>query len=200
MDKIPRLQLVNSITGFKSANLVGTASDSGTTNLAIFNSVVHIGSNPPLMGFILRPLTVPRHTYRNIQETGWFTINHIHPGIYRQAHNTSGNYREDISEFEVSGLTPYYSDKCKAPYVKESRINIGLTFEEEHEITANGTLLIVGAIQEIFIPRNSMNADGFVDIESAGSVTISGIDTYHKTKRIGREEYVRVPKDRSRDG
>jgi flavin reductase (DIM6/NTAB) family NADH-FMN oxidoreductase RutF len=77
MEKIFRLNFVNSIPGYKSANLIGTKSKAGVSNLAVFSSVVHLGSNPPLLGF-MRPAVVPRDTYQNIKETGKFTINHIH--------------------------------------------------------------------------------------------------------------------------
>ena len=49
-----RINLINSCSGFKSANLIGTKSLSGVSNVAIFSSVTHIGSNPPLLGFFLR--------------------------------------------------------------------------------------------------------------------------------------------------
>lgn len=200
MEKVTRLQLINSISGFKSANLLGTVSKDGQENLAIFNSVVHIGSNPPLVGCILRPLTVPRHTYENIRDTGWFTINHVHKDWYKLAHQTSGNYREDLSEFEISGLSPQYSEGCPAPYVAESSIKLGLTLEEQHEVKANGTILLVGAIQELRFPQEVQEKDGFLDLEKAGTVTISGIDAYHRTTRLGRESYVRVPDDKARRG
>lgn len=48
---------------------MGTVNKIGHTNLAIFNSVIHIGANPPLMGFISRPNSGERHTLENIQET-----------------------------------------------------------------------------------------------------------------------------------
>jgi len=69
--------LLNKVSGLKSANLIGTKSKEGQTNLAVFNSVVHIGANPPYLGFILRPTTVERHTYENIKETGVYTFNQI---------------------------------------------------------------------------------------------------------------------------
>ena len=77
LNKIYRLNLINSITGYKPANLIGTKSKNGVTNLAIFSSVIHLGSNPALIGIVTRPNTVPRHTYKNIIDTKYFTINHI---------------------------------------------------------------------------------------------------------------------------
>ena len=38
-----RAALINSLTGFKSPNLVGTADSQGNTNLAIMSSAVHLG-------------------------------------------------------------------------------------------------------------------------------------------------------------
>ena len=40
LDKISRLNLINSITGYKPANLIGTKSLSGDTNLAIFSGKI----------------------------------------------------------------------------------------------------------------------------------------------------------------
>ena len=94
MDKVPRLNLINSATGYKSANLIGTCSTDGKENVAIFSSVTHLGSEPPLVGFILRPTTVPRDTYKNIRETDFFTINHITEEMIADAHHTSANYEQ----------------------------------------------------------------------------------------------------------
>lgn len=70
-----RAHMVNSLSGFKSANLIGTISKNGQTNVAIISSVVHLGSSPALIGFVMRPSTVDHHTLDNIQETQQYTIN-----------------------------------------------------------------------------------------------------------------------------
>ena len=44
LDRMPRVNLISAITGVKPANLVGTISSDGIHNLAIFSSVVHMGS------------------------------------------------------------------------------------------------------------------------------------------------------------
>jgi flavin reductase (DIM6/NTAB) family NADH-FMN oxidoreductase RutF len=191
LEKHYRTNLVNSLTGFKSANLIGTISKEGKTNLAIFSSVIHVGANPPLMGFLMRPVSVERHTYSNIKETGYFTINHINKEIYKQAHQTSGRYDKNVSEFDACGLTPEYTETIKAPYVKESTIKIGLRFVEGQEIKSNGTIFIVGEIVEIILPDDVIAKDGYVDIERAGTIAISGLDSYHETKSIARLSYAK---------
>ena len=57
LEKIYRVNLINSCSGYKAANLIGTVSENNN-NLAIFSSLVHLGSNPPLLGFFLRPTAV----------------------------------------------------------------------------------------------------------------------------------------------
>jgi len=77
MERRVRTKLINSLSGFKSVNLCGTISKEGITNLSLISSVVHIGADPALMGFIMRPVTVRRDTYNNILETGHYTFNHL---------------------------------------------------------------------------------------------------------------------------
>ena len=190
-EKLYRINLINSLSGFKGANLIGTISLEGKTNLAIFSSVIHVGANPPLLGFLMRPVSVERHTYNNIKATDFFTINHINKKIFKQAHQTSASYEKNISEFDACGLTPEFTEAIKAPYVKESKIKIGLKFVEEQEIKYNGTIFIVGEIIEIIMSEDVVLKDGFVDIEKAGSIAISGLDSYHETKRITKLPYAK---------
>jgi flavin reductase (DIM6/NTAB) family NADH-FMN oxidoreductase RutF len=71
-----RRSFVNSLAGFRQAVLVGSRSGDGTTNLAIFNSLIHLGANPALFGLITRPDVVQRDTLQNILETKEYTQCH----------------------------------------------------------------------------------------------------------------------------
>lgn len=192
LGKVPRLNLVNSLSGYKSANLIATCNAAGQTNLAIFSSVIHLGSDPALLGFILRPTTVARHTYDNIRETGDYTINHIHEDMIESAHQTSARYPADRSEFEATGLTPEPWEGHTAPFVAESKVQVGLRFEEEHMIKVNRTRLIVGRILEMRFPAEIQEPDGTLDLAKAKIVTISGSDTYSLPATIRRMPYVRL--------
>lgn len=66
-----------------------------------------------------------------------------------------------------------------------------LRFAEEHLIKTNDTIFIVGKILEVIIPDDVLTNDGYVDIEKSGTVTISGLDSYHETKRIARLTYAK---------
>ncbi len=192
LGKIERSNLINSVGGYKSANLIGTISESKQTNLAIFSSVVHIGANPPLLGFIQRPTgEVERHTHENIRATGVFTINHIHESFIERAHYTSAKFDRNVSEFEACGLTEEYSENFAAPFVEESKIKIGLKFVEEIPIKLNGTILIIGEIHHLFIPENAQLENGNIDLNIIEDICISSLDTYHKVTQIAQFPFAR---------
>jgi flavin reductase (DIM6/NTAB) family NADH-FMN oxidoreductase RutF len=191
MEKHNRTHLINSLGGFKSVALVGTCDAEGHTNLAIFSSIFHLGANPPLIGLIFRPTPPERNTYNNILETGFYTLNHIHEGIYKQAHQTSARYDKTLSEFDQTGLNAVYKNNFQAPFVEESHIQIGLVFREKMDIAINNTTLIIGEIVQIYIPEDGLLHDGFVDLEKANSLTCSGLDSYHKTIQLDRLSYAK---------
>ncbi len=191
MEQRYRAAFINSLGGFKSGVLVGTADKNGNTNLAIFNSLFHLGANPALCGLIIRPDSVARHTYENILDTGSYTINHIHEGIYKQAHQTSARYDRDRSEFNETGLTEHYENGIVAPFVAESKVRFALEFAECHELKINGTILMIGKIIKVMLPDDCVLPDGFIDIERAGTITVSGLDSYHTTNRLSRLSYAK---------
>ncbi len=193
LDKQARVNLMNSITGFKSANLIGTANTAGLSNLAVFSTVTHLGSNPPLIGMITRPTSVPRHTYANIIATGQYTINHIHQSYTEAAHQCSAKYDDVTSEFVACGFEEEYLDGCTAPFVKAATIKIGLQHKETIEIKTNGTLLIVGEVLVIDTAASVCDAEMNVDLIKAGTVAISGLNNYHSAQLI--ESYGKVSPD-----
>ena len=190
-----RVKFINSLSGFKSANLVGTSSRRNDDNLAIISSVIHLGANPPLIGFIMRPHSVDRHTLENIEETGVYTINHVHSGIVKAAHQTSARYHREQSEFEQTGLTAERFDGFHAPYVAESRLSMGLKLVEVASITHNGTEFVIGEIQWVRTEEAAVQDDGFIDLEAIDTVAVSGLDRYHTTKGLCRLSYAKPDKE-----
>ena len=191
LDHLYKINLINSCAGYKSANLIATKSKEANTNLAIFSSVIHLGSSPPLLGFILRPTTVPRNTYENIMETGYFTINHIHEKILKDAHHTSAKYDKSTSEFDVTDLDTIYKDNFYAPFVKNSPIQLGMKYLEEYNIKANNTKLIIGEIQGLYVKENLLENDGFINLSKGAIATINGLDGYAIPNLKERMDYQR---------
>lgn len=186
-----RINLINSCSGFKSANLIGSISGEGIENVAVFSSVSHLGSNPPLLSFFLRPTTVPRNTYENIKTSKFYTINHIHENIVEEAHHTSAKYDASISEFDITNLESEYKDGFTAPFVKSSPIQIAMQYVEEYPIKANNTIMVVGEIKSIYINDNLVEEDGFVNLAKAKIATINGLDGYAIPQQKARYGYQR---------
>jgi flavin reductase (DIM6/NTAB) family NADH-FMN oxidoreductase RutF len=195
LEKQKRVHLINSLGGFKSVALVGTSDENKNTNLSIFSSFFHLGANPPLIGMIFRPSPPERDTMRNILDTGFYTINHINESIFKKAHQTSARYEKGISEFDATGLKSEYKNDFFAPFVSESKIQLGIEFKQKMDISINKTTMIVGEIVQIYLPENCLQEDGFIDIEKANSITCSGLDSYHKTTQLDRLSYAKPDKE-----
>lgn len=192
LDRVTRLKIINSVTGIKPGNLIGTIGESGATNLAVFSSIIHLGSNPSLLGFISRPQTEEvGHTLRNILQTEYYTINHIHPEFVEKAHYTSAKFSSDVSEFDACNLSEEYINHFKAPFVQESIFKMGLRFKEAIDIKLNGTVLVIGEIEELVISDKSF-VNGDIDLESSEGVGISGLNTYYSLKKIDSYPYARL--------
>jgi len=194
LEKIKKINLINSCSGYKSANLIGTISKEGITNVAVFSSVTHLGSNPPTLGFILRPTTVPRDTYKNILESGVFTINHIFEDIIEDAHHTSAKYEEVISEFDITGLEDEYYNDCIAPFVKGSPVQMEMKFIEEYHIKSNNVIHIIAEIKNLYVKDDILKEDGFLDLAKGKVAAINGLDAYAIADNNTRFNYQRPKK------
>lgn len=192
MEKVKRLNLINSCTGYKSANLIATKSEKGTENVAVFSSITHLGSNPAMLGFIIRPTTVPRDTYKNIKETGYFTVNHITSEIIADAHQTSANYDASISEFDKTNLEPEYKSEIDFPFVKNAPVQLLCKYLNEYHILENDTIHVIATIENVFYNQNLEHKDGWLQLDKANIVAINGLDGYCLPSLIDRFEYARV--------
>ncbi len=195
MDRRFRTQLINSMPGVKALNLVGTRDASGQENLAVFNSIFHVGANPPYLGMIVRPDSVDRHTWQNIQATGSYTLNAVGADFYRKAHQTSARYEKHISEFDAVGLNSEYRDGVMSPFVAESAIKIGLELQEFQRVECNGTLIVIGNVTYVEINESLIAEDGSVDLVKAQSVGSIGLDGYVDLSWIDRLSYAKPDRE-----
>lgn len=192
MEILHRVNLINSISGIKPANLIGTISKKGHTNLAIFGSVVHLGSNPALFGMICKTKDFKIDTLNNIKETGVFTINHIEESFIQNAHFTSIRFQEEVSEFEVCKFEEEYIPRFKAPFVKASRLKLGLKYKETLNIRLNDTHLIIGELQHLIFDEQSKDEYGHINLSTLNNVGISGRNTYYKLEKIKKFSDARI--------
>lgn len=190
-ERFYRANFINCLTGFKAVSLISSVNADGQPNLGVFSSVVHLGSDPALIGFINRPLAAAPHTIDNIKATGVYTINHIHPAIAAQAHQSSAKYAAEVNEFKEVGLTEYYLPNLVAPFVKESYVKYALSLVEIVPITHNNTFLVIGKVTDVMLADNLIKQDGFIALENAESLASLGVDAYYTTKKLARYGYAK---------
>lgn len=190
-----RAHLVNNLSGVKGLHLMGTCSANGIDNLALFNSVLHIGANPALLGVLFRPTTVRRDSYRNLQTIGEFTLNLVTRQMVDAAHATSAKWPEDQSEFTATGLTPWRSDTMKVPFVEESPVRIGLRLVDEQPIRCNDTRLVIGEVTELWLPENLPEEDGWLRLDHLDVMSVAGLDAYYRPELMVRKAYARPEVD-----
>ena len=186
-----KLNLVNSISGIKPANLIGTRSKEGQSNVAIFSSVVHIGSKPPMLGLITRPETdPPKDTYKNIQDSEFYTINHVSRDFIEQAHYTSAKLPQGESEFERMKIEEEFIDDFHAPFVKKSSVKMGMKHFQSIPLP-NGCLFVIGSVELLVVPDEAINDLGQLDLSLYACTGISGLNSYYDLEKIASFPYVR---------
>ena len=196
MNRFYRGNLINSITGFKSASLLATRSKDGVDNVAVFSSVTHLGSNPAMFSFIQRPLGYGAgHTYENLKTTGQITLNHINNKLIKKAHQSSAKYDPEQSEFEILDIEKEERDGFTVPFVKDATIQVVASYVNDYFLEENNCRLVICKITDIFLNEKHLLDDGFVNLSEAGSAVINGLDGYGTGAIHERWSYAEVDKE-----
>lgn len=190
-DRFYRANFINCLTGFKPVSLVGSISKDAIPNLSVVSSIVHLGADPALIGYINRPIAAAPDTITNIEFNQCFTINHINASFLEQAHQCSAKYAPDVNEFDATSLTELYEAGIIAPFVKEATVRYHLKLVEIIPIKHNHTFFVIGTLQSVFLNEQIIGADGFLNLVEAGSVVSIGLDGYANTKLITRLPYAK---------
>lgn len=188
-ERLYKVSFFNTLSGIRTPFMVGTQGE--VANIGLFNSIVHIGANPPMLGMVFRPATVPRHTLENILDNHWYTLNSVSEPMIEKAHQTSAKYARHESEFEAVGWKPHYEADIPAPFVAESPLRIALTFVEKHHIAANDTIFLVGEVKHIWIDEQAIDASGEILHDELQTALVSGLDAYYSRKKVGNQPYAR---------
>lgn len=176
-DRKWRINFINSLIGPKNLHVLITRDAGHRLNTAIFNSGLHIGSSPPYVGFLLRPTTVPRHTYANLQAYPYATLSAVSRNFYERAHETHAKFAEGINEADAVGLPLRWEEGEELPYLAESPLTARLRLVEEHFLTVNQTRLLVFAIESVWLAQEA-EPDGFIRLDQLELVAGSGCDAY----------------------
>jgi len=154
-------------------SFISTISLDGTKNLAPFSYFQIVDHDPPtfVVGFSARP-SRPKDTRRNLVETGECVINLVTENIIHAANATSLDVPYEVSEWELSGLTPAKSETVKPERVQEAVFSIEGKLLEMKELDyhgrgekgeAVGALAIIEGTR-FWIKTEAMGEDGETDL------------------------------------
>ena len=191
LEKGNKIKFVNSLSGFKGAYLLGTKSNNGINNLGMFTSLVHISSMPPAIGVLFRPQTDEHQSLKNIKESKEFTLNMVSASFVENAHYTSANFPEDVSEFTECGLTTQFFKGFKAPFVKESKLKIGLSLNSIVDIPLNGMQLVIGDVSHVEVDDSAIGSDGQLHLKEINALCATGLNLYSETTELKQYPYAR---------
>jgi flavin reductase (DIM6/NTAB) family NADH-FMN oxidoreductase RutF len=162
---------------------VSTCNADGKTNLAPFSYFNVVCTDPPTLLFcpnIRGTDGQKKDTLRNIEEIGEFVINIVTEDIVEQMNQTAGEYPPEVSEFEISGLTPEPSSIVKPPKVKESPIQFECKLQQVIPVGSGNVgsgFIVLGTIVRFHL-REDVYQNGHVLIEQLKPVARLAGNTY----------------------
>jgi len=155
-----QINFVQTLLPASAVGLISSVNDKGIPNLAIFNKSMILGSTPPLMGILFRPLDRRRDTYANIRTSGRAGWNAFTLEEATQAHATSEHFPQEVSEFDTTEFEPIWEPDNPLPWVKGSPIRIDLRYREEHLIQTNQTRMLIFEMKAFYIEATLMSQGG----------------------------------------
>lgn len=103
---------------------VSTLSRDGVANCAPFSYSMGVSSRPMVLAVSVGERDgKPKDTARNILDTREFVVNLVTEAIAEKMNIASGDFADQVSEFEEAGLTRAASEAVAAPRIAESPVN-----------------------------------------------------------------------------
>ena len=165
---------------------VSTIGSDGILNLAPFSFFTVASANPPVVVFC--PM-VPgsgsnrcKDTLRNVEMTKEFVLNIVSEDFADKMNTTSGDYRPEVDEFAVSGLTPLPSDLVRPPRVAESRVQMECRLAQVVRVSENplGGSLVLGEVLRFHVAEEIFD-DFRIDPDKLRAIGRMGGPTYART-------------------
>jgi flavin reductase (DIM6/NTAB) family NADH-FMN oxidoreductase RutF len=181
----------NAIVGPRPIGWISSRSSSGVNNLAPYSFFNAFNYTPPIIGF---SSIGRKDTLRNIEETGEFAWNLVTQPLAQAMNQSCANVPPDVSEFELTGLTPVSSRVISVPRVMESPVSFECRCTQVVQLqSASGdkvpTWLVLGEVVAVHIDA-SLLKDGVYDTANAGHILRGGGPADYFT--IGLEQLFRM--------
>ena len=165
----------NAMVGPRPIGWISSRDNAGHLNLAPYSFFNAFNYTPPIIGFAS---IGAKDSLRNIQETGEFGWNLVTRPLAEQMNASCAAVGPEISEFELTGLTPVASRNIKVPRVAESPVSFECKLTQIVQLHGvDGVLvptwLVLGEVVGVYIARRLLK-DGVYDTAAAEPVLRGG--------------------------
>ena len=165
----------NAIVGPRPIGWISSQNAQGQLNLAPYSFFNAFNYTPPLIGF---SSIGAKDSLRNIQQTGEFVWNLVTRPLAEQMNQSCANVPPEVSEFDLTGLTPVPSRCVKVPRVAESPVSFECRLTQVLQLQGvDGvpvqTWLVLGEVVGVHIARHLLT-DGIYSTAAAQPVLRGG--------------------------
>jgi flavin reductase (DIM6/NTAB) family NADH-FMN oxidoreductase RutF len=161
---------------------VSTVGERGSFNVAPFSYFNLIGTRPPLLSVSIGSRAgATKDSLRNIRHAGEFVVNIVDEDLHERMVHASGDWPEDVDEFELTGLTPLPSELVKPPRVAESPAH--LECQVDRIVELGESALVIGRILLVHV-RDEVMTDGRVDVTKLRPIGRLGGDGYAPIREV----------------
>ncbi|MFI5280310.1 MAG: flavin reductase family protein, partial [Gemmatimonadales bacterium] len=130
-----------------------------------------------------------KDTVTNIRATGEFVVNVVTETIAGAMSQCAENYPPDVSEFEVTGLTPVPAQLVRAPLVAESPVNMECRLISLTPLPESPYTLVLGRVVLFHVAAEILGENGRVDFTRLQAVGRMAGNKYTSTREIFTMEY-----------
>lgn len=188
--------LLTSLIVPRAIGFTSTKDARGRLNVAPFSYFTGLGSDPPLvtLGIANKRDGSPKDTLRALSETSVLCVNLVEEPIVAPMNQASGEYAADVSEFEVTGLTPAPCAVIDCVRVRESRASLECRVVDVHRYGRGaGVNLVVAEVVHVFLDDDIVcEGMAVVDPEKIRPVARLGGTGYAKLGEIFHLERPKV--------
>ena len=165
----------NAMVGPRPIGWISSQDSAGNLNLAPYSFFNAFNYTPPIIGFAS---IGAKDSLRNIQETGEFGWNLATRPLAEQMNASCAAVGPEVSEFELTGLTPVASRNIKVPRVAKSPVSFECKLTQIVQLHGvDGVLvptwLVLGEVVGVYIAKRLLK-DGVYDTAAAEPILRGG--------------------------
>lgn len=170
--------LINSIVVPRPIAWVSSVNDRGTPNLAPHSYTTIASVNPLQLLFVS---IGDKDTVKNVRATRSFVVHGVDRRLAEHMNVSASDAPADISEFELSGLTPLPSRRVPAPRVAEAPIALECELDRIVELGSDPSFVVIGTVVALHVAERLFDAKGRVDAAEFDAIARMGGALYSTT-------------------